>query len=120
LPRAAEKIFGLSQLGVLTNVDHFGQGLVPLNRLSDIRINKLKMAGTHFEGGQHSKRNDALIAIIREVGRVLQVPIVATQIDTETMERRATNAGIEYLQGNHICPPFAAATAEEWLRARNS
>lgn len=118
LPRAAEKIFGLAQLGVLTNVDHFGQGLVPLNRLSDIKINKLKMAGTHFEGGQNSKRNDALIAIIREVGRVLQVRIVATQIDSETMERRATTAGMEYLQGNHICPPLAAATAEEWLRGR--
>jgi chemotaxis family two-component system sensor kinase Cph1 len=120
LPRAAQKIFGLSQLGVLTNVDHFGQGLVPLNRLVDVKINKLKMAGTHFEGGKNLKKNDALIAIIREVGRVLHVPIVATQIDSETMERRATTAGIEYLQGYHICRPLEAAIAEDWLRARIS
>jgi len=118
LPRAAQKILGLSQLGILTNVDHFGQGLVPLNRLGDVKINKLKMAGTHFEGGKNLKKNDALIAIIRELGRVLQLPIVATQIDSETMERRATTVGIEYLQGNHICRPLAAAIAEEWLRAR--
>jgi len=117
-PRATEKIAALAELGILINVDHFGQGLVPLNRICDVKINKLKTVGKYFAPGRESGRNDALIAIIREVGRVLHVPIVATQIESETMERRATSAGIEYLQGNHICRPLAAATAEEWLRGR--
>jgi len=36
------------------------------------------------------------------------------------MERRATTAGIEYLQGNHICRPLEGGIAEDWLRARIS
>jgi diguanylate cyclase (GGDEF)-like protein len=118
VPRAAEKILALSRIGIVTNVDHFGQGLVPLNRIGDIKINKLKIAGSYFEEGKNVNRNDASIAIIREVGRVLHIPIVATQIETEAMALRATAAGIEYLQGYHLCRPLEPDLVEEWLRGR--
>ena len=117
-PRAAEKIAALFQLGILINVDHFGQGLVPLNRICEVKLNQLKIANKYFETGPTMTRNDALIAIIHQVGRVLRVPIVATQIETEAMGLRATSAGIDYLQGDFISRPLTVDAAEGWLRNR--
>ena len=116
--RAAEKIAALFQLGILINVDHFGQGLVPLNRICDIKLNQLKITNKYFEMGPATNRNDALIAIIHQVGRVLGVPIVATQIETEAMCLRASSAGIDYLQGDLLSRPLAVDAAEGWLRNR--
>jgi diguanylate cyclase (GGDEF)-like protein len=117
-PRAAEKIAALFQLGILINVDHFGQGLVPLNRICEVKLNQLKITNKYFETGPAMNRNDALIAIIHQVGRVLRVPIVATQIETEAMVLRATSAGIDYLQGDLISRPLTVDAAEGWLRNR--
>jgi diguanylate cyclase (GGDEF)-like protein len=116
--RAAEKIAALTQFGVLTNIDHFGRGWVPLSRLGKIRVNNLKVEGKYFEGGRDTTANDAVIAIIREVGRVLHVSIVATQIETEIMEQRATSAGIDFLQGDHISRALTPELAGKWLAGR--
>jgi diguanylate cyclase (GGDEF)-like protein len=117
LSRAAEKINALAQLGILVNIDHFGQGLVPLNRIGEVRINKLKVLGKYFDSPD-SARNDALLAIIREVGRVLHSPIVATQLETPAMLARATSAGVEYLQGNIVTRALPPDAAEQWLKGR--
>jgi diguanylate cyclase (GGDEF)-like protein len=116
--RVAAKIAALSQLGVLISIDHFGQGLIPLNRLGDIKFNHLKLAGKFFEPSRDNTRNDLLVAIVHELGRVLHVSIVASQIETELMEERAQAAGIEYLQGYRISRELSADGAEEWLRNR--
>jgi diguanylate cyclase (GGDEF)-like protein len=118
--RVAAKITALSRLGVLINVDHFGQGLVPLNRLGEVKINQLKLAGKYFEPGRDSTGNDVLVAIVHELGRVLRIPIVASQIETEAMERRAVAADVEYLQGYRVSRELTADGAEQWLRNRNS
>jgi EAL domain-containing protein (putative c-di-GMP-specific phosphodiesterase class I) len=49
--RVSAKIAALLKLGVLVNIDHFGQGLVQLNRLADVKINKYKLAGQVIEAG---------------------------------------------------------------------
>ncbi len=117
-PRIAAKIAELFRLGILVNIDHFGQGLVPLNKLGDLKINTLKVSGRYFEWSRDNTSNDALIAIVREIGRVLQVPIVACQIESEVMATRAIAAGIEYLQGYHLSKELTPDAAEEWLRDR--
>jgi len=117
-PRAAEKIAALCRIGVLINIDHFGQGLVPLNRICDVKINELKISGRNFGIAAEANRFDALVAILREVGRVLNVPIAATQIETEAMALRATAAGIDYLQGYLISRELQPEAASAWLRTK--
>lgn len=116
--RTADKVAALAQLGVLTNIDHFGQGLVALNRLMDVKINQLKISGTHFEPAADPTRSDALMAIIASIGKVMHVPIVATQIETPAMEARALSLGADLLQGNHISPALSCDDTEQWLRDR--
>jgi chemotaxis family two-component system sensor kinase Cph1 len=114
--RAVDKITALADLGVLINVDHFGQGLVALNRIVEVKVNKLKITGGLLRGGNNASKNDGIISIIRSIAKVMNVPVVATQIETEAMELRAIAAGIEYLQGQRICPPSSANDAADWLR----
>jgi EAL domain-containing protein (putative c-di-GMP-specific phosphodiesterase class I) len=116
--RTATKIAALAQLGILTNIDHFGQGLVALNQIVDVKINQLKITGRYFQSGKDSTRNDAMVAIIHAIGAVMNIPIVATQIETQAMESRASSTGIEYLQGYHISLALVPDDAEAWLRNR--
>jgi EAL domain-containing protein (putative c-di-GMP-specific phosphodiesterase class I) len=48
----------------------------------------------------------------------MKIPIVATQIETQAMESRASSTGIEYLQGYHISLALVPDDAEAWLRNR--
>jgi diguanylate cyclase (GGDEF)-like protein len=114
----AEKIAALSRLGILTNIDHFGQGLVALNQIVDLKINQLKIISRYFQSGKDIVHNDAIVAIIHSIGTVMNIPVVATQIETEAMELRASSAGIEYLQGYHIGRALVPDDAEVWLRNR--
>ena len=86
-----------------------------LNRLGDVKINKYKLAGKFFEPVKDNTRNDALIAIVHQVGKVLQVPIVACQIDTQAKESKAIEAGMEYLQGYRISRELTPEDAARWL-----
>jgi EAL domain-containing protein (putative c-di-GMP-specific phosphodiesterase class I) len=114
--RVAEKIAELSQLGTLVNIDHLGQGLVPLNQIVDLEINQLKIISRYLQSGKDSVRNDAVVAIIHSIATVMHIPLVATQIEAEAMEMRAIAAGIEYLQGYHVSRALAPDEAEVWLR----
>jgi diguanylate cyclase (GGDEF)-like protein len=118
--RVSAKVVALSELGILINIDHFGQGLVPLRRICEVKINQLKVAGQLFEASDDTTKSDALIAIVREVGRVVHVPIVASQIETSAMEMRAVAAGLHYLQGHLISRGLKPEEAEAWLRSRGS
>jgi diguanylate cyclase (GGDEF)-like protein len=118
LPRASAKIAALAALGVLTNIDRFGQGLVALHRVVDLKFAQLKITSRYFQGGSDAARNEAMVAIIRSIGKVMNIPVVATQIETEAMESRAISSGIEYLQGYRISPPLPPETAEGWIRNR--
>lgn len=116
--RVSAKIAALSSLGVLVNIDHFGQGLVQLSRLGEVKINKYKLAGKFFEPTKGSAQNDALIAIVHQVGKVLRVPVIACQIDSEARESKAIEAGMEYLQGYRISRELSPEDAAQWLRRR--
>jgi chemotaxis family two-component system sensor kinase Cph1 len=116
--RAATKMRALSACGILTNIDHFGQGLVALNQIVDVKINQFKVAGSYFQSGKDRIRNDAMIAIIHSIGKVMNIPIVATQLETDVMEMRARATDMDYLQGYHISLALAPDAAEVWLRNR--
>jgi chemotaxis family two-component system sensor kinase Cph1 len=113
---AVDKIASLAHLGVLINIDHFGQGLVGLSRIVEVKINTLKVTGGLFRGGANASKNDAVISIIRSIAGVMNALVVATQIETEAMESMAISSGIEYMQGFQICLPLRADDAEDWLR----
>ncbi len=82
----------------------------------DVNFNELKITSRYFQGGSNSARNESMVAIVRSIGKVMHIPVVATQIETDAMESRAIASGIEYLQGHRISVPLLADAAEGWLR----
>ncbi|MDC8445389.1 MAG: diguanylate cyclase [Nitrosomonas sp.] len=112
----AEKIAALAHLGIMTNIDHFGQGPIALSKIAELKINQLKISGKLFRKDDKAIKNDAMIAIIKSIGKVIQVPVVATQIETDLMESHAIHAGVDYLQGYSISTHLTAGNVEEWLR----
>ncbi|MEO8281475.1 MAG: EAL domain-containing protein [Ideonella sp.] len=116
--RTTEKISALAGMGVLTNIDHFGRAAIVLKRILDLRINHLKVPGRIFDTGDSKRGSDALVAVIKTIGKVLRVPVVATQIETSEMEAYAIDAGIELLQGFSISQCLPAADAEKLLRIK--
>ncbi len=66
----------------------------------------------------HGRERNALPAFIKSIGKVLKVPVVATQIETAALAAQAIAAGIELLQAYSICPGLAAGAAEQSLRSK--
>lgn len=118
--QTAEKITFLAQIGVLTNIDHFGHGMIALKRLLDVKINHLKISAKQFTTDSSQIKNNALFAIIASIGKGIHVPVVATQIETVDMETQAMNSGIELLQGNLISHSMTAEDVIPWLRSKTS
>lgn len=114
--RGAEKIAALARLGVLTNIDHFGNGAVPLRRLVGLHVNQLKVPGKLFVEETAETEGGGLAAIINSIGNVIYAHVVATRIETAAMEKRATASGIELLQGYAISHGLSPDEVEKVLR----
>lgn len=114
--RAEEKIAQLAEMGVLINVDHFGQGLVSLRQLTQLKLNTLKISGTQLHTAPPDQHMEAQLAIFNSISNVIDVPIVATQVESEAGMKAAREQGICHFQGYAISQPLAADAAMQWLK----
>ncbi|MEO7775027.1 MAG: hypothetical protein ABIT36_08215 [Steroidobacteraceae bacterium] len=91
---------------------------MPLEKLGDVKINSLKVSGKYFDWSQDNTRKDAFIAIVHEIGRVLQIPIVTCQIESEVMDTRADDAGQpgnrQLTQRRKLSSPSRPGCATSW------
>jgi chemotaxis family two-component system sensor kinase Cph1 len=113
--RSEEKINALSQMGILCNIDHFGQGLLSLQQLTKLKVNTLKIDGRLFLDDLNSPKTDSLLTILKAISEVMNVPVIVTKVESDEMINRAIKSGFHLLQGLVIHAPFAASELDEYL-----
>lgn len=113
--RVFEKVSQLSAMGVLINIDHFGQGLVPLRRLTELKINHLKLQGGMFDVAGSSKAQEPRMLIFKSISNVLKTPLVVTQVESEETISFAREIGVNLFQGFAVCRPLDATEATRLL-----
>ncbi|KAB2309365.1 EAL domain-containing protein [Betaproteobacteria bacterium SCN2] len=109
---AAEQIARLARQGVLVQIDHFGSSLVSLADLAALELDCLKIDGSLLLG-QAGK----LAAMLEAVARALDVPIVATLVESRAMRHALAERGFGLAQGYAVAPLLEADDVPAWLRA---
>ncbi len=113
--RAEEKINKLNDKGILVNIDHFGQGLVSLRQLAELKINSLKITGRFLNKNDSKTDMVAQVAIFKSISNVIKVPMTATQVEDAPTLQKVKQHGIHHIQGYIISVPMAADLTTKWL-----
>lgn len=88
----------LCAAGIALAIDDFGTGHSSLARLRRIPANTLKI-DREFVASLGAPRGDELVRSIIELGRRLDITVVAEGVETEPQERFLATAGCDLLQG---------------------
>lgn len=117
VPQAIRKLTKLRQAGIVANLDHFGQGFVPLGYLSQLPFAGLKIDGYLLQKSGDDAHAEAMLAIVTGIADVLNARLFITCIEQPDalmgLRRRFKQA---MFQGHAIAAPAEAAVAEGWLR----
>ena len=109
----------LAELGVRFAIDDFGTGYSSLAYLQRLPVQALKIDRSFVLGRTlEDERSFAILRSIVELAHALGLEVVAEGVETRAALERLRDCGCEFGQGNHICPPLAAAEMTAWLDER--
>lgn len=118
--RSKEKVSQLHEYGILVNIDHFGQGMVSLTLLTNLKLNHLKINCERFHFDEATHEGNAQLEIFKSISSVLSLPIIATRVGDENSCKLATEKGLTLLQGNGLSKPLTLAEATDYLAQASS
>jgi diguanylate cyclase (GGDEF)-like protein/PAS domain S-box-containing protein len=105
---AVARMAELRRFGAGLAVDDFGTGYSSLNSLRSFPIDRLKIDKS-FVGGLDDARTRALTEMIVELGRLLDLQVVAEGIETEAQMHAVLELGCVLAQGYLLQRPAPAA-----------
>jgi len=109
---------GLSKLGLRLSVDRFGDGITNLHCLRSLAIGQLKMApASVHEICPHGQRG-ALAKTMLDIGHNLNIPVVATAVETQAQRDFLAAHDCPGMQGRYVSEPMAQSALERWLESR--
>ncbi len=118
-PELARKLSsGVRKLGMRLSVDQFGGGITNLHCLRSLAIDQLKMAPASVQEICPEGRNGALAKTMLDIGHNLDIPVVATAVETQAQRDFLAAHGCPGMQGRYVSEPMAPGALEQWLAAR--
>jgi len=115
LSRTIEQI---KALGVDIEIDDFGTGYTSIVSLMRLRPRRLKIDRRLIAPVVSTVAHRRLVQSIVEIGKSLDIEIVAEGVETAEHVRLLRAAGCDFLQGFALAKPMASADLEQMLRAR--
>lgn len=104
---AAAPLRALRELGVNIAIDDFGTGYSSLSYLPRLPVNLIKLDRA-FVGGLDQPATAAVARAIVDLGRTLELSVVAEGVETEAQRDRLLSFGCEHAQGFLWSPPVPA------------
>ena len=89
----------LRQKGFEIEMDDFGTGYSSLNMLSNLPVDVLKMDQDFVRNIGRDEKDDRLVALILDIARNLNVPVVAEGVETKEQLNVLRELGCSYVQG---------------------
>lgn len=103
---ALERLRALASAGFQLSIDDFGTGYSTLAQLHEMPVHELKIDMSFirridtYEGMQ-------VVQAITNMGRALQLDVVAEGVESSAHASRLAKAGVNILQGNYFSPSLA-------------
>jgi diguanylate cyclase (GGDEF)-like protein len=117
--RALDVLFKLRALGVQLSLDDFGTGAASLTYLGRLPVDELKVDRAFVSRLRSDPRDAAVVRAVVQLGRQLDLRVVAEGVEDEETARRLRALGADALQGHHLCEPLPATELERWLDVRD-
>jgi EAL domain-containing protein (putative c-di-GMP-specific phosphodiesterase class I) len=111
-----ERLQALKEIGVRLAIDDFGTGYSSLSYLQQFPIDILKIDQSFVLGMQDSAEQRAIVHALVELGRALELEIIAEGVETDTQLRLLRQERCESAQGYLFAPPLARRHLELFAR----
>jgi EAL domain-containing protein (putative c-di-GMP-specific phosphodiesterase class I) len=97
--------------GAKVALDDFGSGYSNFENLVHLQIDYLKIDGSLIKNLATDQNSRAIVETLVEFARKFDIETVAEFICDEAVAQKATQLGVDYLQGFHIAKPAPLARA---------
>ena len=111
-----ERLQALKEIGVRLAIDDFGTGYSSLSYLQQFPIDILKIDQSFVLGMQDSAEQRAIVHALVELGRALELEIIAEGVETDTQLWLLRQERCESAQGYLFAPPLARRHLELFAR----
>ena len=96
----------LRSKGYTVEMDDFGTGYSSLNMLSAMPVDVLKMDRTFVRNMENDERDIQLVALIIDIARKLDIPVVAEGVETQSQMDLLKKLGCLLAQGYYFARPL--------------
>jgi diguanylate cyclase (GGDEF)-like protein len=111
-----DKLIRLARSGVNITIDDFGVGYSSLATLRQPYVGKIKIDYSFIRGITDSPENQILVQAILNLGRSLDVQVVAEGVESAADLEWLEQTGGDLLQGYFLRPPTSRKAVFEWLQ----
>ena len=109
-PESALRVMqSLKALGVYLDLDDFGVGYSSLSSIHNFPIDVIKIDSSFVRGMDSSRRVTAIVEVVTNLARQLDLELVAEGIETTEQLERVRQLGCHYGQGYLFSPPIDSA-----------
>ncbi|MBW4709112.1 EAL domain-containing protein [Roseobacter sp. YSTF-M11] len=105
----------INEMGIDVEIDDFGSGHASIASLLQIAPTRLKIDRSLIEPIVASKRQRDLVKTIIEIGKMLDIRVVAEGVETAEHVSILQEIDCCYLQGFGLAHPMCAATAADFM-----
>jgi diguanylate cyclase (GGDEF)-like protein len=111
----ADLLQSLRDLGVWVALDDFGTGYSSLSYLQRFPLDVVKLDRSFVSGPDGGATNLRIVAATIEMGRALDMSVVAEGVETQEQLEDLRNLGCDFAQGYHFARPQPAEGVTELL-----
>jgi diguanylate cyclase (GGDEF)-like protein len=116
--RAAELMTQLRARGVRLSLDDFGTGYSSLSYLTRLPVDEIKVDKSFVLRMSSRSEDLAVVRSVAELGRGLQLDVVAEGVEDAASWRALTELGCTHGQGWHFARPMTLPDLRVWLDGR--
>ena len=120
LVEVKQRLMRLKALGLRISVDDFGTGYSSLGHLKELPIDKIKIDRSFIHDLPGNSDSAAITRAIVQMGRSLDITVIAEGVETEAQSRFLSELGCHELQGNWVGAPMPMQQFEDWVIARRA
>jgi diguanylate cyclase (GGDEF)-like protein len=113
--QVARAIHGLRKRGIRISIDDFGVGYSSISQLLELPIDELKIDRSFIAALGHNVRSGAVIRSTIELGRALDLTVVAEGLESLDTLTSLRGLGTDIAQGYHIARPLTADQLDAYL-----
>jgi diguanylate cyclase (GGDEF)-like protein/PAS domain S-box-containing protein len=119
LEKSAQIVADIRRCGIKVSLDDFGTGYSSLSILKRLPVDSLKIDGSFISNICNDEVDAAIVETIIDLGRRMDLRVVAECIETEGQARKLVNMGCTEAQGFFYCRPCPVDEIAAWQQSES-